>query len=303
MPKLLALGMGYTAKSLAARLLQQDWSVTGTTRAEQGVAKIEAVGATPLVWTSPYPVPRSEVETADVIVVSVAPDEAGCPVVPALPRGALRQDALVLYLSATSVYGDRGGEWIDENAECRPTTRRGRDRVLAEAAWQGVAAGSGARVHLCRIAGIYGPGRSALASVRGQGRGGKAGLGQQVIKPGHVFNRIHRDDIVNGLMALIGADDAPMVINFADDEPSPPQDVIKLAAEIVGVATPPAIPFAQAQLSPQARSFYADNKRLKNDRLKALPGMALSYPSYREGLRAIAAETGLGTGTPSQKTH
>ena len=167
-------------------------------------------------------------------------------------------------------------------------------RLAAEAGWRDLAEGRGARLTLCRLAGIYGPGRNAVASLRGDTRGKRSGLSQRVIKPGQVFNRIHRDDIASGLRALLRAEAPPDIVNFCDDEPCPPQDVIAYAAQLLGVAPSPEVSFEQAELSDMARSFYAENKRLRNDRLKALPDFSLRYPSYREGLQAAL------TGSPLQ---
>lgn len=284
MPDLLAIGAGYSVRPLIEAWAAAGRSVAATTRDEEKVAGLRLVGAAPVLWSAPAPLPAS----APSIVISVPPAEDGCPALRALPEGALR-DARVLYLSSSGVYGDHGGAWVDEETPCRPGTARGRRRLAAERAWTARASEEGARLTLCRLAGIYGPGRSAVDSLRGGTRGAKAGLAQRVIKPGQVFNRIHRDDIAAGLDALLRADDAPGTISFADDEPAPPQDVIAYAAGLLGVPPPPEVAFEDADLSPMARSFYAENKRLRNDRLKATAG-PLRYPSYREGLTAIARD-------------
>lgn len=286
MPSLLAIGLGYTTLPLALDRAAAGWTVTGT-----GRDPVRAVpsGIGYVSWAAPARLPADLVHAADVIVISVPPTPDGCPVANAMPMGALRPDQCVLYLSSSGVYGDHGGAWIDETTPCAPATDRGQARRHAEATWERLAVTAGARLHLCRIAGIYGPGRNALDSLGGQGRGAAAGLAQRVFKPEQVFNRIHRDDIVAGLRALIDAPAAPMIVNFADDLPAPPQDVIAYAAELLGLPVPPLVPLADAQLSPIARSFYADNKRLRNARLKALPGFRLTYPDYRVGLRALLA--------------
>lgn len=283
MPKLLAAGYGYSVTPLAQRLIAEGWEVVGTTRNPEKTVSLKAAGVTPFLWDGAV-LPAAG---ADVVVISVAPDEEGCPV--ARNISSIDPDTVLLYLSSTGVYGDFGGAWIDETAPCEPASERGQRRLVAERQWQDLAAKSGARLHLCRLAGIYGPGRNAIESLQGGTRGARAGLSQRVIKPGQVFNRIHRDDIAAALYALVHAPNAPTVINFADDEPSPPQDVITFAADLLGVEPPPEVPFEAAELSPMGRSFYEDNKRLKNERLKSLPRFALRYPNYREGLRAIAA--------------
>ncbi|MEM6649762.1 MAG: SDR family oxidoreductase [Pseudomonadota bacterium] len=280
MPNLLALGWGYSVAPLGHQLLTEGWGVTGTTRSPEKAAELVKSGVTPLIWTAPDPLPAEEVSKADVIVISLAPDEEGCPAFAALPQQALKPDVKIIYLSSSGVYGDHDGAWVDEETPCDPQTDRGRKRLKAEAQWQSLGG------IICRLAGIYGPGRNAIESLQGRTRGAKAGLSQRVIKPGQVFNRIHRDDIVKGLNALLHADNPPQIVNFSDDEPSPPQDVIAYAAKLLKVDPPPEIPFEEAELSPMGRSFYQDNKRLRNDRLKTLMG-PLTYSTYREGLKAL----------------
>ena len=285
MPELLALGAGYSVRPLLTALAAQGWRVTATTRDEGKAARLRAEGLSPLVWSAPDPLPPGAMRTADAVIVSVPP-RGGCPALAAMPDGALRAGARVLYLSATSVYGDHGGGWVDEATPPAPGTKRGRARLAAEEGWRTLCEGAGARLTLCRLAGIYGPGRNALESLRGGTRGARAGLAQRVIKPGHVFNRIHREDIGRGLRALLSADAPPGIANFADDLPCPPQDVIEHAARLLGVPPPPEVAFEDADLSDVARSFYAENKRVRNERLRALTG-GLRYPTFKEGLAAL----------------
>lgn len=289
MPDALFIGLGYSARPLAERLVSDGWKVTGTTRDRARALAMPASGITPLVWESPAPLPAAAVEGADAVIISTGPDKDGCPAVGALPHGALFSTARILYLSSSGVYGDHGGAWIDETASCNPQTERGVARLAAERQWEELVARSGAGLTLCRLAGIYGPGRSAVDSLRGDTPGARAGLSRRVVKEGQVFNRIHRDDIVAGLHALLHAQDVPGVVNFADDEPSAPGDPVAFAAGLLGIEPPPEVPYEEIEsdLSPMARSFYAENKRLRNDRLKALVG-SLRYPTYREGLTAIA---------------
>ena len=284
-PNLLALGAGYSVRPLLAQLVGEGWRVTATTRDEAKAARLCEDGLSALVWSAPAPLPAPALRSADAVIVSVPP-RGGCPALAAVPEGALRAGARVLYLSATSVYGDHGGGWVDEGTPCAPGTDRGRARLAAEEGWQALCEASGARLTLCRLAGIYGPGRNALESLRGGTRGARAGLAQRVVKPGHVFNRVHRDDIGAGLAALLRAEAPPGIVNFADDLPCPPQDVIAHAARLLGVPPPPEVAFADAAMSAMARSFYAENKRVRNDVLRALTG-GLRYPTYREGLAAL----------------
>ena len=287
MPELLAVGAGYAVAPLLGRLAREGWSVAATTRDEAKAARLRGEGVAPLAWAAPAPLPP-QATRADAIVVSVPPDRASgaCPALAAMPP--VRCGARLLYLSATSVYGDHGGGWVDEETPPAPGTARGRARLAAEDGWRAFAAAHDARLTLCRLAGIYGPGRNALESLAGGTRGARAGLAQRVVKPGHVFSRIHRDDIAEALRALLDTDDPPAVLNLADDEPSPPQDVIAYAARLLGIEPPPEVAFEAAILSETARSFYAENKRVRNDRLRRLVG-PLAYPTYREGLTALAA--------------
>lgn len=287
MPTLLAVGLGYSVMPLATQLARAGWTVIGTTRDQAKADRFAAAGITPVQWVAGTPLPEAAVRQAGVIIGSVSPQEDGCPVAAALANTPIRPDAKLIYLSSSGVYGDFAGAWVDEDTPCTPETQRGQRRLKAEHDWQTLAAQAQVPLHICRLAGIYGPGRNAIESLRGDTPGAKAGHAQRIIKPGQVFNRIHRDDIVRGLQALIFNEGAPQLINFTDDEPAPPQDVVAEAARLLGLPLPPEVPFAAAKLSPMGRSFYRDNKRLKNGRLKALGGGRLLYPTYREGLASL----------------
>ncbi len=188
------------------------------------------------------------------------------------------------YLSTIGVYGDRRGGWVDEATPPDPTSERSRRRVEAENAWLAFGARTGRRVEIFRLAGIYGPGRSAIERLR-------EGSVQNIIKPGQVFNRIHVEDIARTLRAAIDGRGRHQVYNVADDEPAPPQDVIAFAADLLQIPPPPPIALADAQLSPMAASFYAESKRVGNSRLRLDLRVELKFPSYREGLRAIVARS------------
>jgi nucleoside-diphosphate-sugar epimerase len=180
------------------------------------------------------------------------------------------------YLSTTGVYGDTGGATVDETAPLRPTGERGRRRVAAEAAWLS----SGLAVHVFRLAGIYGPGRNALEQVR-------AGTARRVHRPGHVFSRIHVEDIATVLEASMAQPNPGAIYNVCDDEPAEPAEVVAEAARLLGRDEPPLVPFADAELSPMARSFWDDNRRVSNERIKRELGVRLAYPTYRDGLAAL----------------
>ncbi|RVT83391.1 SDR family oxidoreductase [Rhodobacteraceae bacterium CCMM004] len=285
---LLSIGHGYSARALAARLVPRGWRVIGTTRSADKAAALSATGVTPLVW--PGEALDEALAQATHLLTSVAPDGAGDPVLaaagPAIARAApaLRWAG---YLSTTGVYGDHGGGWVDEDTPLAPSTARGRARVAAEAAWQTLHRDHGLPLHIFRLAGIYGPGRGPFAKVR-------AGTARRIVKPGQVFSRIHVDDIAQVLAASIARPDPGAVYNLCDDDPAPPEDVIAHAADLLGVPRPPEVAFADADLSPMARSFYAESKRVRNDRIKRDLGVALRYPTYREGLAALLAAHGGG---------
>jgi len=197
--------------------------------------------------------------------------------------GALPGLAWAGYLSTTGVYGDHGGGWVDEETPLTPSGDRGRRRVAAESAWLDLWERSGTPVHLFRLAGIYGPGRNALETVR-QGRA------RRVVKPGQVFSRIHRDDIVQTLLASIAKPNPGAAFNVCDDEAAPPQDVIAYACTLLDREPPPETAYDAAELTPMARSFYTDNKRVRNRRIKQELGVRLRWPTYREGLAGLLEE-------------
>lgn len=273
MKRLLIFGQGFTGTRLADACRGDGWRVTGTGREARD-------GVLPFGRGRPLPIPALAGVTH--VVASIPPDEEGDPVL------GLHGDALAMlpslewvgYLSTTGVYGDHGGEWVDEFSACQPTAARSKRRLAAEETWLAWGGNAGKPVQIFRLAGIYGPGRSPLDRVRG----GKA---QRIIKQGHLFGRIHVDDIVRVVRAGIAKPDAGPVFNVADDEPAAPADVLTYAAELLGVEPPPAVTFEDANLSPMARSFYADNRRVRNDRIKRELGVTLRYPTYREGLRAL----------------
>ncbi|TCO69902.1 SDR family oxidoreductase [Rhodovulum euryhalinum] len=272
---LLSIGHGYSARELA-RTLGPGWRVIGTTRSPDRAEALRAEGVAPLIW------PGSELgpalAQATHLLTSVPPGQGGDPVLAALGDAlrAARHLRWVGYLSTTGVYGDHGGGWVDETSALTPATERGRARVTAEAGW----AALGLPLHVFRLAGIYGPGRSPLDKLRD-------GTAQRIVKPGQVFSRIHVADIAQVLAASIARPNPGAIYNVADDEPAPPQDVIAFAAAMLGLPVPPEIPFDQADLGPMARSFYAESKRVRNDRIKTELGVHLRHPDYRAGLAAL----------------
>ena len=283
---LLCIGMGYSARALSRRMAAKGWSISGTATRPESMQRISEAGwtALPFDGVAPSDQLRQALNRATHLVISAAPGEAADPVlrchsddIAAAPD--LRWSG---YLSTIGVYGDHQGRWVDETAPAAPNSVRSRQRVAAELAWLDFAAQTGKQVQIFRLAGIYGPGRSAVDNLRD-------GTARRIIKPGQVFNRIHVEDIAGTLEVAIERPNARHdVFNVTDDEPAPPQDVVAYAAGLLGCPVPPDIPFEQAPLSPMGLSFYAENKRVSNARIKADFGVALQFPTYREGMADIA---------------
>ncbi|WP_306006394.1 SDR family oxidoreductase [Aquicoccus porphyridii] len=279
---LFTFGHGFTASALARLLAPRGWRLFGTTRKPEKQDRIAAEGVTPLIW--PGSDPRPALAGVTHLLLSAAPDEDGDPVIAELGAEIARLAPnleWVGYLSTTGVYGDHGGGWVDEATPLTPSTERGRHRVKAEAQWQA----TGLPLHIFRLAGIYGSGRGPFAKVR-------RGTARRIIKPGQVFSRIHVDDIAQVLAASIARPDPGAIYNVCDDDPAPPQDVLAHAAELLGLPLPPEEDFATAEMTPMARSFYAESKRVRNDRIKGELGVRLLYPSYRDGLPALLTAEG-----------
>ncbi len=288
--KVFFFGLGYCARRLVER---EPWiEASGTARTAEAVAALrrEGVEAWRFDGVEAEPGLERALGEAEAIVISIPPrDGAGAALVrfgaaiaaaPALRR--------VLYYSTIGVYGDHGGAWVDETSATRTRTARGLARLEDEARWAAVARSRGAEADILRLAGIYGPGRNALVNLR-------EGQARRIVKPGQVFNRAHVDDIaeISSLVLIRGLSGG--IWNVADDEPAPPQEVVAYAAALLGLEPPPEEPFDEARLSPMAREFYADNKRVSIAKAKALLGFEPAYPTYREGFKALA-EAGEGRG-------
>ncbi|RBI85471.1 SDR family NAD(P)-dependent oxidoreductase [Rhodosalinus halophilus] len=283
---LLSLGHGYSARALARLLAPQGWRIIGTTRSAEKADRLAAEGVEPLIW--PGADLRPALADATHLLSSVGPDAEGDPVLRAADE-AIAEAAPHLewagYLSTTGVYGDHQGRWVDETTPPAPAKGRSDRRLEAERAWAAV---PGLPLHVFRLSGIYGPGRSALDRLR-------AGTARRIVKEGQVFSRIHVDDIAQVLAASIARPNPGAVYNVADDEPAPADEVIAYAAELLGLPVPRAIPFEEAELSPMAAGFYAESRRVRNDRIKRELGVRLLYPDYRAGLQAILAAEKAGT--------
>ncbi|WP_371170265.1 SDR family oxidoreductase [Aliiroseovarius sp. 2305UL8-7] len=271
---LFIFGFGYSARALA-RQLGDEFKIIGTSR-EAGEDTIQWPG-------SDISEPLSR---ATHLLISAGPNDAGDPVL----NSASADIAHIAprlewagYLSTTGVYGDHQGGWVDEETPLSPSTKRGQQRVKAEANWQVLAAETGMPLHIFRLAGIYGPGRGPFAKVR-------KGTARRIIKPNQVFSRIHVDDIAQVLMASIAAPNPGRVYNVCDDLAAPPEDVLAHASELLNLPAPPSEDFETANMTPMARSFYAESKRVRNDRIRNELGVDLLYPTYHEGLAALLKE-------------
>lgn len=281
--KTFIFGAGYSARAFA-RANADFGTFAGTTRRTEKFAALRDAGVSPLAFEGAL-TPAIEAELAQTthLVVSVAPDEAGDPVLRAAGDAIGAKMPMlewIGYLSTVGVYGDRDGGWVDETGECRPVSRRSRSRLEAERDWQALAGQAGLPLAILRLSGIYGPGRNAFVNLAN-------GTARRLVKPGQVFNRIHRDDIAGALRHLAERRQGG-VFNVTDDMPSPPQEVVAYAASLMGVAPPPETDFATAQLSPMARSFYGENKRVANTALKET-GYRLRFADYRAALEHMWA--------------
>ena len=286
MTNLFCFGLGYSARVFGQRRLRDGWTVTGTSRSPARVSALREDGfdATTFSGDGPSEDVRDRLKDATHLLLSIAPGAAGDPALS--HHRADIADASNLewigYLSTVGVYGNHDGAWVDEETPVRPTSERSVRRVAAEKDWLDFATETGKCVQLFRIAGIYGPGRGPLENMR-------RGKSRRIIKPGQVFNRIHVEDIANILDASVASPRAGAIYNMSDNEPAPPQDVIAYAAELLGVAPPPEIAFEDAEMSQMGRSFYGENKRVSNARIRTELGVDLFYPTYREGIAHEAA--------------
>lgn len=281
--KLFCFGYGYSCDYLGHALLQEGgWSVSGTTRDSTKRERLKKRGIEAHIFDYEHPLvdPSYILEGTTHLLISVPPGDQGDPAFVAHAQDLLKIPTLewVGYLSTTGVYGDRDGEWVDENSELRPSSKRGSRRVKAEEQWLSINDAQKFPVHIFRLAGIYGPGRSALDTIR-------AGSARRIDKPGHAFSRVHVEDIVGVLQASMAAPHAGRAYNVCDDVAAASHEVISHACGLLKRAEPPLIPFDQADMSPMARSFYNDNKRVRNDRMKEELGFTLKYKDYKEGLR------------------
>lgn len=282
--KLFVFGLGYSALHFVRTRGARFPLVAGTVRDAAKAADLARQGLTVRIFegaTGDAAV-ATDLRGVEALLVSVPPGERD-PVLEHFgePIAAAPSLRSIVYLSSIGVYGDHDGGWVDEATLPRPVSARSRERVDAEAAWAAFGRSHGKSVHLLRLGGIYGPGRSGIDNLR-------RGTARRLVKRGQVFNRIHVEDIARAIEAAFGHSAAGGAWNVTDDLPAPPQDVVAYAAEVIGMEPPPEIDFESADLTPMARSFYSENKRVDNARLKRDLGVRLAYPTYREGLKALA---------------
>jgi len=280
--RLFIFGTGFSSKAIVQAVRAQfDW-IGGTTRSAGKVEDLKSLGVEPFLFdgAAPSPAISEALKSATHILVSIAPNENGDPVL-----NTHRQDLDATkpvwtgYLSTVGVYGDHDGAWVDEDTPCRPVSQRSLQRVAAEDSWLEFGRETGAAIQIFRLSGIYGPGRNTFENFR-------KGRARRLIKPGQVFNRIFVDDIA-GVVERAMDRPGTRIFNVTDDEPAPPQDVVTYAAKLLGVTPPPEIAFEDADLTPMARSFYGENKRVSNERVKSELGYAFRYPDYKTALNDL----------------
>jgi nucleoside-diphosphate-sugar epimerase len=283
--KLFAFGLGYCAQDFIARFGDLFESIAGTARSADKARELasETIETFVLGQDGEDPAIAAKILDADVLLISIPP---GISVDPVLTRfghriAGQRREQIIIYLSTIGVYGDRNGEWVDETQVPTPTSERSRGRLQAEKSWAAIGKSKDKTVHILRLAGIYGPGRNALRNL-------KDGKAHRLVKPDQVFNRVHVEDISRAIAAAIASEEPGDVWNVADDAPTPPQDVVAYAATLMGIEPPPEEDIETAEdVSPMTRSFYAENKRVSNRKLKEELKVELAYPTYRVGLDAL----------------
>ncbi len=294
-PRLFCFGLGYCAGALADGLKADGWQVAGTVR-----DRARENGTFPFDGTAPMAGAAFALEGTSHVLVSIPPDRAGGKDIDPVLRfhgddiAALPNLKWLGYLSTTGVYGDTGGKTVDETAPLTPTSARGRLRREAERAWLALCRDRGVPVHIFRLPGIYGPGRSAFDKLR-------LGEARRIGKPGHLFNRVHVDDIASTLRASMAAPRPGAVYNVCDDEPAPPADVLAYACHLLGREPPPLVPFEEAArgMSPMALSFWRDDRLVSNRKIKEDLGVRLAHPDYRSGLREILERRSSPTSRPA----
>ncbi len=279
-------GIGFSAEALIRYLSTADWTVSGTVRDPEKARRLIAAGVDAHVWDGKALSPAlvAKLNASSHLLISVPPGEDGDPVVSAAGDIIRNMPSLnwLGYLSTTGVYGDSNGAWVNETTPLNPSSERSQRRVAAEQAWQALHDNDAVPVHIFRLAGIYGPGRSVFDQIRARNA-------KRIDKPGHAFSRIHVDDIARVLAASISKPNPGAVYNVCDNEPAPPAEVTNYACALLGKESPPLEDFAAVKdrMSPMALSFWQDNRRVDNTRIRKELGVRLRYPDYRSGLQEI----------------
>ncbi len=284
--KLLVFGFGYTSHHVAERLRPAGVQISATVRTQAKADLLAGSGIPAHVFSSEQcdPAILRDIAGAEAILVSIPPVGSGDAVLAAFADTIAAAPKLrwIGYLSTIGVYGDHAGAWVDETTPAAPSEARSQARADVERAWLAFGAARGVAVHIFRLPGIYGPGRNQLAQLA-------AGTARRIVKPGQVFNRIHVADIATVIEASLQRPRGGAIYNVSDNEPAPAQDVVAFAAVLCGAPPPPKIPFESAELSPMARSFYGESKRVRSALIRSELGVVLRYPTYREGLTALRA--------------
>jgi hypothetical protein len=289
MTTLLVFGLGYSSRAVIRAAGERYSRIVATVRSPERAAAMTAAGVEghavtvlPFDGTSVPEELAEAMASSDELLVSVPPDETGDPVLKACAAAlGAHPPGAIAYLSTVGVYGDHQGRWVDETTECRPVSQRSVERLEAEQAWAAFGKAHAVPVAILRLSGIYGPGQNALVNLA-------RGTARRIVKPGQVFNRIHVDDIAQAVLACFDQR-YDGIVNVTDDQPSPPQDVVAFAAELLGLPVPPDIPFEESGLSEMGRSFYGECKRVSNKRLKGELSVNLRHPNFTVALRALAA--------------
>lgn len=280
---LMIFGAGFSGSAIGDRLSSTCDFVGGTTRSDEKFETLQHHNITPFNFTGEHLSDelRTELGTTTHLIQSISPDKTGDPLIPLLGddlKTLMPQLEWVGYLSTVGVYGNHDGAWVDEETVCKPVSKRSLARLQAEQLWQDICQTNGIHLAILRLSGIYGPGRNTFENYR-------KGTARRLIKKDQVFNRIFVDDIA-GATALLANRNEGGIFNITDDEPAPPQDVVAYAAQLLAMSPPDEIDFETAELSPMARSFYGENKRVSNAKIKAL-GYQFEQPNYRAALEYL----------------
>jgi nucleoside-diphosphate-sugar epimerase len=290
--RLFIFGLGFSGLEIAKLAVAAGWQVAGTCRTADRASYLQSLGIEVHPFDGAAALPAEAIGEASHILCTIAPGATGDPALKTC-GAALRRARWLGYLSTTGVYGDQDGNWVDEDTPPHPGQPRSIGRLAAERAWQALGLETGAAVAIFRLPGIYGPGRSAIDQVI-------AGTARRIDRQGQLFSRIHVEDIAGTVLSAMARAPGSAIYNVADDLPAATADVVAFACELLGRPAPPLIPWEQAEaaMSAMARSFYAESRRVRNDRIKRELGVVLRYPTYREGLQAISASHTRTAGVP-----